>query len=285
VSFAMMGAAYNPMLSTSFLCAGCHQGGGLPGRAKLDTFEEWRAWAASRQDESFRSCQDCHMPGGVVRTETGAAVDFFAWESLHRKPASVHSHAFPGANASFARPALSLDVVKRFDAPKGRWHVAVVLTNSGAGHRIPTGTWSKHVAVGVWARQGKAWLASDGGERARLVAASAAPTGALEGGDWRNPPGTVLGVFHRGYEGQPADFYDPPAPEETVDTRLAPGETRTIEVDFVPADGAKDGGAAPEVEVRVIHRRGAIGAGPESTPWDLRPYDPAPQTEWTRIVR
>jgi hypothetical protein len=283
VSYALMGASYNPMLSTSLVCAGCHQGGGVAGRPKIDTFEEWRSWASDRENETFRSCQDCHMPGSAVRTETGTNVDLFAWESLHRSPAAVHSHAFPGATASLARPALQVEVEKRFDAARGRWIVVVRVTNTGAGHRIPTGTWSKHVAIGVWARQGAAWLAADGGERVPLVGASAAPPGPLVGGDWRNPPGTLLGVTRKGGDGRPADFYDPPATEETLDTRLLPGETRTIEARFVPAGEAA--GPAPEVEVRVIHRRGAIGAGPEETPWELRPYDPAPQTEWTRIVR
>ena len=39
VTFAYMGASYAPTLGTSHLCAGCHQGGGPPGRPKLDTFE------------------------------------------------------------------------------------------------------------------------------------------------------------------------------------------------------------------------------------------------------
>ena len=48
VTYAYMGASWNPVFSTSWLCAGCHQGGGHAGRPKVDTFEEWRAWAATR---------------------------------------------------------------------------------------------------------------------------------------------------------------------------------------------------------------------------------------------
>ena len=221
------------------------------------------------------------MPGAATRTEAGAALDLFARESLHRAPSAVHSHAFAGPTASAARTAMKLDVEKRFDAARGRWLVVVRATNAGAGHRVPTGTWTKHVAIGIWARQGGAWLAADGGERAALVAD--APPGPLAGGDWRNPPGTVLGVLRKGGAAPPLDFYDPPAPGDVADTRLLPGETRTIEAAFVPA--GEPPGTEPEVEVRVVHRRGAIGAGPHETPWDLRQNDPAPQTEWTRVVR
>ena len=281
VSYAYMGASWNPTLSTSFLCAGCHEGGGLPGRPKLETFSEWRSWAAAREDERFRSCQDCHMPGGATQTDEGAPVDLFAWESLHRSPASVHSHAFPGSGASFSKDAIALEVEKRFDATRGRWLVAVKAAARGVGHRVPTGTWTKHVAIGVWARQGDRWLAADGGERARLVDDDAAPAGPLAGGDWRNPPGTVLGMLDA--QGRPADFWDPPAAAALRDTRLAPDETRRLEVAFVPE--ATDPAAEPVVEVRVVHRRGAIGEGLATTPWTRRPYDPPPQVEWTRIVR
>jgi hypothetical protein len=282
VSFAYMGASYAPAQSTSWFCAGCHQGGGLAGRPKVDTFEEWRAWARGREDESFRSCQDCHMPGGVTRDAAGAPIDLVAWESLHRKPGAVHAHGFPGPAPSLARDALAIEVEKRFDAGRGRWLVVVRATNRGAGHAIPTGTWTKHVALGIWARQGDRWLAADGGERAALVD-EAAPA-ALAGGDWRNPPGTVFGVRRSsGGLATPPDFYDPPPPAETVDARLAAGATRTVEASFVPVgDGP---GEPPEVEVRVIHRRGTLGATAADVPWDLRPNDPPPQVEWLRIVR
>jgi len=282
VSYAYMGASYNPGLSTSHLCAGCHQGGGLPGRPKLDTFEEWRVWAATREDERFRSCQDCHMPGGVADAE-GRPVDLFAWESMHRAPGSVHSHAFPGTTPSLGATALGLEVAKTFDAAAGRWRVAVVVTNRGAGHAVPTGTWTKHVAVGVWARQGAAWLAADGGERADLVPADAAATGPLRVGDWRNPPGRVFGWRRKGGDATPPDFYDPPAADALEDRRLHPEQRVRIEAVFVPA--GEGPGVAPEVEVRVVHRRGAIGAGVHETPWERKPYDPAPEVEWLRIVR
>jgi hypothetical protein len=285
VAYAYMGASFHPWASTSWLCAGCHQGGGLPGRPKVDTFSEWRAWAAERPDARFRECQDCHMRGGVTRTVEGERVSMFAWESLHRDPATVHSHAFPGASRALASEALEVDVAKAWEPEARRWRVDVAVTNRGAGHRVPTGTWTKHVAIGVWAREGERWLAAaEGSPRAALVRTGAPRGEALASGDWRDPPGIVLGVRRRGDDsGDPADFWAPPDAADLVDGRLAPGETRRFSVAFLPA--RPDPAAAPTVEVRVVHRRGPIGRGPQDTPWEMRPNDPPPEVEWARIVR
>ena len=63
--------------------------------------------------------------------------------------------------------------------------------------------------------------------------------------------------------------------------RLAPGETRTATCRF-PADGTNE---APEIEVRVVHRRGDLGLGLAHTPWPVKPYDAAPEVLWLRVVR
>ena len=133
-TFAYMGASYNPMLSTSWMCAGCHQGGGVAGRAKVATFDEWKGWAATHADESFRECQGCHMRAGTTETVEGKKIDLFAWEGLHRAPSEVHGHSFPGASAGLAKEALAIAVSKRWDAGEGAWAVEVKVTNRGAAH-------------------------------------------------------------------------------------------------------------------------------------------------------
>ena len=287
VTYAYMGASYDPYVSTSWLCAGCHQGGGLAGRPKVDTFEEWRAWASTREDERFRECQDCHMPTGTTVAAEGWKVGQFAWDALHREPSGLHSHAFPGITRALVRPALSVEVAKAWDEATGSWAVDVSVASKDVGHKVPTGTWTKHVLVGVWARQGDAWLVAAEGPRAVVDPSLPAPAAPLEGGDWRNAPGIVLGVFRKGGPaasgGAPASFWAPPAETDVEDTRLSPGETRTFRVRFSPRASGR--GEPPTVEVRVLHRRGAIGSGPERTPWPLRPADPAPQVEWIRVTR
>lgn len=282
VSYAYMGAAYNPLFATSHLCAGCHQGGGLPGRAKIDTFEEWRAWASARENDEFRSCQDCHMPGGV-KDGNDREIPFIAWESLQRSPRAVHSHAFPGATPSLGKEALKLDVTKKWEPLLGRFVVEVVVENVGAGHAVPTGTSTKHVALGVWARQGDTWLAPDGGERADLVPEDRATVGPMAAGDWMRPPGLVFGWRRAGGDATPPDFYERIADDDLEDRRLHPGQPVTLRAYFVAAvEGDR---SLPQVEVRVVHRRGAIGAGAHETPWVRHVNDPPPETEWIRILR
>jgi hypothetical protein len=281
-TYAYMGASYDPLFEASHFCAGCHQGGGRwreGGAAKVDTFEEWRAWAAGREDDRFRSCQDCHMPSGATVTEEGKPVDQLAWDASHRRPGAVHGHRFEGTEPDFAGKSLDVRVAKRREGAE--WVVEISVTNVGAGHRIPTGTWSKHVLVGVWARQGDAWLRRTSGDR--ILAVEDAPADALAAGDWRNPAGLVLGVrladAERGVA-DPPPFWSVVAPSDVVDDRLAPGETRTAACRFEAGDGSE-----PVVEVRVVHRRGTIGAGPASTPWPVHAYDPMPETPWIRLTR
>jgi hypothetical protein len=209
-------------------------------------------------------------------------VDQFAWDAVHRRPGAVHSHRFEGTSAAFAAPALTLEIEKTYEAERDEWLVRVTLENVGAGHRIPTGTWSKHVAVGIWARIGDRWLLATAGERCRLVPGDA-PAEALAAGDWRNPAGTVLGVRPKdpAVGLTPAVFWGAWPADSLVDDRLLPGVKRVVEARFEGAGEA----LVPTVEVHVVHRRGELGTGPGATPWNLEPYDPPPQTLWIRRVR
>ena len=283
VTNAFMGASWNPLFAASHLCAGCHQGGGrwregaVP---KVDTFEEWRAWAAKEGDGRARSCQGCHMPAGTTVSNEGKPVDQMAWDCLHRSPAAVHSHAFEGSRPKFAAPALDVKVVKRRE--NGRLVAEVAVTNVGAGHRIPTGTWTKHVLVGVWARQGERWLLQVDGDRASTVP-GAAVSEPLAAGDWRNPGGFVLGV-REAHEASAAvnqpDLWLAWKGDEIVDDRLAPGATRTARCTFQTS-----GEEEATVVVRVVHRRGVLGAGPAHTPWKPSFYDEPPEVLWLEVEK
>jgi hypothetical protein len=283
VTNAFMGASWNPLFATSHLCAGCHQGGGRwrdGAVAKVDTFEEWRTWAAADPTRNARSCQDCHMPAGTTVSDEGKPVDQMAWDCLHRSPGAVHSHAFEGSRPRFAAAALDVQVKKHREGTRLTAEVAV--TNVGAGHRIPTGTWTKHVLVGVWARQGGRWLRQVDGDRA-LVVPGTTPAEPLASGDWRNPGGFVLGVREArepsAAVNQP-DLWLPWKTDEIVDERLAPGATRAARCTFEVGEGEE-----PVVVVRIVHRRGAIGAGPAHTPWKPSFYDEPPEVLWAEVTK
>ena len=106
---------------------------------------------------------------------------------------------------------------------------------------------------------------------------------ALVGGDWSNPPGTVFGVFDKASRRLAPDFWAPPAAEDVDDRRLAAGASVTLDVPFVSVAGSE--ATEPVVEVRAIHRRVPLVAGPASVPYEPRRYDAPPEVEWLRIVR
>jgi hypothetical protein len=286
VTFAYMGAAYSSLFAGSHLCAGCHQGGGRAASGsppKIDTYNEWSDWAARQAPEDVQTCQDCHMASGGMVSREGEHLDQMAWDGMHRTPEHSHSHRFLGVDAPFAAKALSVKVDKRRDMDTGEWTVRVEVTNSGAGHKVPTGTWSKRVIVGVWASlQGKP-LRQVGGDRSRLDPGASSEI-AYAAGDWRNPGGFVLGVRARsdaeGLQTAPS-FWAPWRAEDIVDERLGAGETRVATCRFEGPVGE----AVPEVEVRVLYRRARLAGGAASVPWTVGPHDPAPEVLWLRLQR
>jgi Zn-finger protein len=284
-TFAYMGASYAPVYQESRFCAGCHQGGGrwrTGSPPKVNTYEEWRAWVADKEGEEAKQCQDCHMPGASTVAKSGAVIDQVAWDGLHRSADDVHTHRWDATNPQFASRGFELHADKQRDEKTGEWIVTVSMTNSGAGHSIPTGTWSKQVVVGIWAAGAAGPLKQLAGPRA-MTDVRAKPGAALEAGDWTNPAGFVLGVSVVGEgSGRPTPpFWHAWPAAQIDDQRLAPGTTREVTCRFE----ATPDGTAPVVEVRVIHRRAWLPRGAAGVPWTVRTYDAPPEVLWRRLIR
>jgi len=289
VSYAWMGASYSPAHASSFLCASCHQGGGAwrepGGVSKVSTFDEWRTYAAAEIEagREARSCQSCHMPAGTTRALDGALVKQHAWDAMHRSPKVVRDHSFLGTEPDFAAAALDLQVTKTKE-PDGRWRVDVRLRNVGAGHRVPTGTATKHVLVGVWARRGADRVPLQGADRLRLSedrwldpdpSIAETPTRT-----WDGAAGFVLGRVVSNETGvlRLASFHGGKEEGVVRDTRLAPGAERHGSWFAAP-------GAEPEVEVEVIHRRVPLVEGPQDATHLRGLYDAPLEVRWLRVVR
>ncbi len=105
------------------LCAACHQTDySAPAQ---QTFLEWKNDFAPRDD---RTCQTCHMP----RT-----VRLFAkiYSSLPKR--AIGKHFFAGGHSpSMLKKAATLSIEQNPNDPK---MVEIGVTNSGAGHSLPTG--------------------------------------------------------------------------------------------------------------------------------------------------
>ncbi|MGE0191948.1 MAG: hypothetical protein AB7T63_07875 [Planctomycetota bacterium] len=282
VTYLWMGAVWNPLFGASHLCAGCHQGAGgwreerLP---KLATFDEWTRWALAVGPDRAQSCQDCHMRAGGSRDVDGNPVVQLAWDGLHRTPWQVHAHDFVGVSPGRLGEALDVETTSTHGADIVE--VRVRVTNRGAGHKVPTGTWSKHLVLGVWARQGGRDLALVEGPRAWLDARAGEPAG-REPGDWRRPAGFVFGISPRAggvTPFRPLDLLGAWRASDVEDTRLEPGATRELVFRFAAA-----GDEPAEIDVRWQHRRGALGASSADAPWQVRPHDPPPALTLGRTV-
>lgn len=125
-------AEYSADFASATLCAGCHD---FKNRRDVHvgaTYEEWRASKFARDGVQ---CQECHMPKIDGRTANKDGGN------------GIHDHSL-SHTAQTMKNAISIDaaLVKRPDHPlEGR----VSITNTGAGHSLPTGTPARGLAVEV----------------------------------------------------------------------------------------------------------------------------------------
>ncbi len=119
---------HQPDLSNPAFCAACHQLT-WPGTEDKPLYDTYREWEASSWGRAGVRCQDCHMPprlGVVAGTRTAA------------RP----SHRILGASddAMLAR-ALTVQIgTTPPELQRGtELAVQVTVTNTGAGHHVPTG--------------------------------------------------------------------------------------------------------------------------------------------------
>jgi hypothetical protein len=145
-----------PGLREPTFCAACHQLTVGPGIIKSgffnvqQTYDEWlHTQYAVKSGKAYKRCQDCHMPL-VDSTDPAARA------GKHR------SHRFPGANTM--RPFLDgdkeqLEITQKFlksgivtldlrwdgeVKPSSTARLIATVTNTGVGHRFPTGTVDMH---------------------------------------------------------------------------------------------------------------------------------------------
>jgi hypothetical protein len=104
------------MLKSAF-CSGCHQ----------PTFQEWLTSGSQKQ------CQECHMP----RVERKLVEAFPISALVPKRMAGQHLQMYEG----IFQGAVSLT------GQKGQGSVAITLTNSGAGHNMPTGKYGDYRMV------------------------------------------------------------------------------------------------------------------------------------------
>lgn len=133
---------YLPEISESVFCAPCHQFSmwGTP------IYESHAEWLASPYAAENTTCQDCHMPPtGDTRFATVAA------GGLEHPPERIPSHLQLGA---VSEELLQNTVTMQVDAqPDGAQLVVnVTITNTEAGHHVPTDYPGRHMILTVTAQ-------------------------------------------------------------------------------------------------------------------------------------
>jgi hypothetical protein len=196
------GTAYSAVHVSSAMCAPCHEYRNSAGFPILTTFSEWQA---SRYAKENKTCQSCHMyyvAGKVAEAR------------LSREPeARVNLHRMPGSRSvSQLNQTLrtKMTSVRQGDEVK----VTFQVTNSGAGHYVPTGSPLRQLILNVQATS-KGMRLNQSRVYARRVA---------------DASGSPVAQEHSAFL---------KAVMPISDTRLAPDETRTEEFTFAIPQGAK----------------------------------------------
>ncbi|MCK6461521.1 MAG: hypothetical protein L6Q95_16695 [Planctomycetes bacterium] len=247
--YLFMGAVWNPLFTTSALCAGCHEYRTPAGIPALSTYTEWRAWAAGRA--KAESCQTCHMPAGVSM-EGGKPANRICVNALRRPAETIHDHSFLG------RELLPTAVELTATATRGeRLVVEARISVTGTGHKVPTGSADKHLLLVVAARdaEGRPLKLVDGGRVPDHAGGSGDPLalGAgeyarrLEAHDFAGVAGREFAQVLASASGEThVPFWR--AAKVLADTRLAPASETVERFSFVPPEGAA------KVTVELWHR-------------------------------
>ena len=149
-SSGAMRAGYSSVMRSSALCAACHEDnadlrdangdfrGTYDGPASQTTYSEWAASPYAARDIQ---CQDCHMPPTSGAEEICNAVE------VRRDAQQIRSHTFEGTTPGFLRRAVTLR--SSAVAEDDRLEVTAEVTNSGAGHHVPTGVTLRNLVLVV----------------------------------------------------------------------------------------------------------------------------------------
>lgn len=236
---------YLPLMKESAFCAGCHYGilGGVVvgnmevkgGVLVYSSYEEWleSPWSDA---QTGKTCQDCHMP-------PIADAEYFVFPErggVRRDASQIHEHKMLGPNdEQFLRSAVTLTATA--EARGVHLRVAVSVTNSGAGHHLPTDSPLRHVMLIVEAVD----------ERGQPLTLTQGPRLPAWAGDYADLPGRAYAkVLQDEWTGElPTGAIWRPV-QIAQDTRLAAYATDASRYTFrLPA------GQSATVTVRLVYRR------------------------------
>ena len=129
---------FNELYRQSLFCKGCHEQVSSSGIPMIATFSEWEQ---SPYPDKGITCQKCHMEPIAGKTVPESI------KQTARQQISNHDIA-AGHSLTKRRRALELKITA-IETHKSRITVTVDLTNTGAGHNMPTGLPVKKIILEV----------------------------------------------------------------------------------------------------------------------------------------
>jgi len=135
---------YLPLIAKSQFCAPCHQFSmwGTP------IYQSFGEWLESPYPQLGVECQTCHMPPDGIMTNVAPGTG-----GVERDPMTIHAHTQPGASdEELLQNTVEMTLAGQQVADRLR--VSVAITNTGAGHHVPTDHPARHMILLVTVRGG-----------------------------------------------------------------------------------------------------------------------------------
>lgn len=244
-------AVHRSMWNGSFMrsaefCGVCHRqtlpdslSDGHGGLVIQDTYQEWAKSRYNTADQATRrTCQDCHMP-----VASGLAADLGNQRPSHLfLGGSMDIARILGAHTAYAESKRFLEkaatiAVTYSGGERGSLGLSVKVTNSGAGHNLPTGVTDLR----------DLWLEVSVTNEANEVVYE---SGKLDAGGFLDPLAVRFGMILGDGKGAAMHFHHITRAREILsDTSIAAGETREVHY-VVPGASAK----RLKAEVRLLYR-------------------------------
>ena len=234
-----------PFMRSPEFCGGCHRQV-LPDFLSeghniviQDTYQEWAESKYNSSDKTLRrTCQDCHMP-----VKPGLGENLGKHQASHLfLGVSIDIARISGAHTSYAEGKRFLEnaatlTVTSPDVTNEIAEVSVKVTNSGAGHDMPTGVSDLR----------QMWIELTATNEANEVIYE---SGKLDANGYLDPSAAVFGTTFGDGKGNPVHFHHIARVREVIsDTAIPAGETREIKYN-VPILNSKK----LLVEVKLMYR-------------------------------
>jgi len=145
---------YLPLIKQGQFCAACHNFSfwGTP------IYQSFAEWLASPYPAQGVHCQTCHMPPDGVTTNFAPGHG-----GMERDPQTIPSHfQFGTMNLEFLQNTVSMTVQTALVGDRVR--ATVTITNTQAGHHVPTDQPARHLILVVQATDGGGELTQVAGE-------------------------------------------------------------------------------------------------------------------------